>query len=355
MPKDLKIIPRVEIFSTGTWNGDAYTEADLDAMIQAFEDNPNFRPPIKFGHTEEQKLAQIDGMPAIGWVGKIFREGSKLFAELVDIPSKVFDLLQTRAYRKVSSEIYWNIDINGKKYKRMLGGLALLGADLPGVQNLNDILAFYGLKDFETIKSYAKIESTSKTYLYDNPEVPRMEKTEGQVKAETELKAAQDALKKASDDAKKFKADLEKVTTENKELKEYKVESEKEKLEAAKKLEAEKVKNFAEGLVKDELASKAMVPFITSFLGEEKKEYTQGDKKVSKAEYFKEMLKLFKAACDVNFQEESSTGKKKLGSSNEAALEEKIEKYMSENKCSYKTAYKAIMVSVKEDESPSDE
>ena len=134
----------VEIFSVGNWNGDDYTIEDLNTMVAAFEETKQGAQPfLKLGHDPKQKLIQADGLPAAGWIERIYVRGNKLFADFTDIPKKVYDLIQAKAYKKVSSEIFWNIKVGEKTYKRMLAAVALLGADTPGVMNLNDILAMY--------------------------------------------------------------------------------------------------------------------------------------------------------------------------------------------------------------------
>ena len=74
----------VEIFEAGRWygknsgrDGDVYTENDLDEMIKAHNEiGGKIKPPFKLGHDDNQKLAQKDGYPAIGWVTNLYRQGS---------------------------------------------------------------------------------------------------------------------------------------------------------------------------------------------------------------------------------------------------------------------------------------
>ena len=138
----------VEIFSAGKWNGDTYTEEDLDAMVAAHNDlKSRLSPPVKLGHNDEQKLLAKDGFPAAGWIVNLYRQGKKLIADLTGIPKKIADLMRVGAYRKRSAEIFWDYEdpTTGKKYSRVLCGLALLGEELPAVSTLDDILALYGI------------------------------------------------------------------------------------------------------------------------------------------------------------------------------------------------------------------
>lgn len=147
----------IEIFAAGKHNGDEYTEADLDAMVEAFG-ALDFRPPLKAGHVKD-----TPGMPALGWIDNLRREGSKLVADFIDMPDLVFNAIKDKLYNTVSAEVYWNFERAGKKFHRALKAVALLGADIPAVANLRplhemfddkDAEVHYG-EDYET-KDYAK-------------------------------------------------------------------------------------------------------------------------------------------------------------------------------------------------------
>jgi len=97
---ELKSVEGVEVFSAGKWNGDIYTIEDLDIMVQAFDETRGgIQPHIKLGHDDGQKIIQTDGLPAAGWIGNLYRSGEKLYADFVDIPKKVFQLIENKAYR----------------------------------------------------------------------------------------------------------------------------------------------------------------------------------------------------------------------------------------------------------------
>ena len=101
----------VEIFACGNWNGDKYTDEDLENIARSFEETkPSLKPYLKIGHDDNQLLAQRDGMPAVGWVERIKKIGNKLFADFCDVPKKVYDLIKAGAYKRISSEIFFNIN-----------------------------------------------------------------------------------------------------------------------------------------------------------------------------------------------------------------------------------------------------
>lgn len=134
-----------EIFSAGTWNGDEFTVADLEEIARNFETlKPlGLKPPLKFGHDDDQNLlGQDDGAPAIGWVDSLEVAGEKLIATFADVPELVAELIRANRYRRVSSEIYFRIKKDGKEIGKALKAVALLGADIPAVTNLQDLAAF---------------------------------------------------------------------------------------------------------------------------------------------------------------------------------------------------------------------
>jgi len=135
-----------EIFSAGVWNGDKYTTEDLDAMVSAFTAlGDEVKPPVKLGHRPSIKAEpREDGQPALGWVSSLKREGEKLIAHLTELPEVVYQAIKKKRYKRVSSEIFWNYTSGAEKFKRVLGGVALLGADMPAVRNLKDLEALFG-------------------------------------------------------------------------------------------------------------------------------------------------------------------------------------------------------------------
>src|SRR5262245_26461672 len=129
-------IDNLEIFAAGRWNGDNYTVQDLRAMVNAF-DKVGFEPPIKAGHEngqeDPQAAARVFGEPALGYVKALRVIGNKLYADLKGIPKRFADLIKAGAFRRVSSEIYWDYtdDSSGKTFPRVLKAIAFLGAKIP--------------------------------------------------------------------------------------------------------------------------------------------------------------------------------------------------------------------------------
>lgn len=150
-----KTLRGVEIFSTGTWNGDSYSESDLDAIVSAHA-SLGIIPPLKLGHTEGQKFfGQADGHPALGWAERLYRHGKKLLADFEGIPEALHGLIREKKYRKVSAEIYWDYkDSDGRTWPRVLRAVALLGADMPAVSNLQDLQTALLADQSRTVHAY---------------------------------------------------------------------------------------------------------------------------------------------------------------------------------------------------------
>jgi hypothetical protein len=133
-----------EIFSTGEWNGERFTRRDLHEIARNFRLlRGQLHPPLKFGHDEGQTLlGQGDGDPALGWVQRLWVRGDRLLARFVDVPGLVLEAIRAGRYRRVSAELYFDVRRGGRRLGKALKAVALLGADLPAVTNLNDLTAY---------------------------------------------------------------------------------------------------------------------------------------------------------------------------------------------------------------------
>jgi len=178
----------VEIFRSGAWNGDEYSNADLDDMVRNF-DRVGFQVPITLGHQKEP------GAPAYGWVKHIRRVGDKLVADFRDLPKKLVDMIRQGRFGATSAEIFWNLERNGKKFRRVLKAVALLGAETPAVSGLaplqwavasNTITTFdrvtactfnlsgegeHQMTQTEEATPSAKINRLARAYIYDHPQI----------------------------------------------------------------------------------------------------------------------------------------------------------------------------------------
>jgi len=132
-------ITGAEVFEAGTWNGLTFTDDDLDGIVSSFNAlKLAGRIPLKFGHMGEDAR---DGSPALGWVTKLYREGSKLMADIADIPDVVYKAIGKKLYKFVSIELLKNVKANTGFIPWVLDAVALLGATAPAVGTLKELEA----------------------------------------------------------------------------------------------------------------------------------------------------------------------------------------------------------------------
>lgn len=252
---ELKQLTGIEIFQTGKWNGETYTQSDLQSMVDSFVPlKETLQPYVKLGHNEKQKLLAEDGLPAAGWIENIYMAGDKLLADIKDMPKTIYELIKNKAYKRISSEIYWNLkDSAGNTYKRALKAISLLGGDTPAVGSLANIEALYAKRYVNDLDGEVK---TVEIEYFTKGDIMDLEK----IKAEYEAKLAKQDTKIAEMTV-AHKSELEAKDKAFSELETAKetVEGEKEALETKVNEGEEKaVESEVEKKV-DELISKKKV------------------------------------------------------------------------------------------------
>ena len=163
-----------EIFAVGTWNGDTYTLADLDALVDAYERTKGeYVPFLKLGHDDSQALAKKSGLaigelPMLGVIENMRRHGDKLIADFKNVPAKLAELIKAGAYRPVSAEIWTDIKMRAGKFRLMLKAVGILGADAPAVSGLNsldDLIALYSAgPEHAAARAY---KTDAEVWIYD--------------------------------------------------------------------------------------------------------------------------------------------------------------------------------------------
>ncbi len=343
-------INEVEVFSAGKWNNDEYSVSDLYKIVDAFNSlKVGFRPYLKLGHDDKQKLAKSSGLPSVGWVDNLYVKGTKLFADMTHIPEKVYKLIKAKAYRKVSCEIYWNLTVDNNKYDRVLGGIALLGAENPGVMNLDDILGNYSFDWGNNQVTVAQFEKQDQYKSYSQEFNSKLgeqmadEKSEKELQLEQEIENLKKEFSQKEDSLKKLADEKSQVEKEIEDLKKFKLEAEQREAEALLKAEEAKRSQFVSELESKKLVTPAMKSLVYQLLTE-KKEYSIDNKTYTKESLLEDVLKLAHEASKVNFEESTRADFGKMG---DDEMEDKIQKYMKEHKCDYVQAYKAVMKEVK--------
>lgn len=328
---ELHSVKDVEIFSTGIWNGRQIQDEDLDAICESFNaTSGTLKPYLKLGHNKEQEMLKSAGLPAAGWVENVRKVGSKLVADFVDIPRQIYQLIKAKAYRKVSCEIYSDIDINGEKRRKFLGAVALLGAETPGVMNLKDILSQYNLSEkYKCLEAFTAENYGNKLELLEindlNSEMVRMDEQNAKLQADLDAAKAQaDTYKAELEAANKAKADAEAALAASK--------------KATADAEADK---FVAELQSEKLCTKAMAPMVKAVLSSEVVEkYSIEAKEYSRQDLLKEILKGAAEAAKVNFSNATTAGADTR--SDEDKAKENVEKYAKEHNCSYSDAYRIV-------------
>lgn len=333
----------VEIFSAGTWNGKEHTIADLYAMCDSFSAlKPGWIPSLKLGHDDSQKVAKSSGLPSVGWVDRVYVLGDKLMADFENIPDKVFQLIKKKAYRKVSCEIYYGIKFGESTFSHVLGAVAFLGAELPGVMNLNDILDQYSHLStgevFAILEKQDTFNQYSRTFEMNHTEETQMSKTENELALEAQL--AEQATKFSSLEAEKAALETEKV-----ELMKFKADAEAATVKAELAQKEAELKQFVLELKSKKLVTVATEPMVQDLLSD-KVEFTVGEEKLTKGQLIEKLLTLTQASGNINF-DESLFAKKDDGDGDDDAKDQKaVDKFMKDNpKCSAQEAYKAVMKS----------
>lgn len=312
---DLKELKGVEIFAVGTHNGDKYTEKDLEQMVASFNQiGEQIKPHLKIGHSDKQTLLAADEIPAAGWMTNLYKKGEKLVADFKDVPQKIYNLIKNKAYKRISSEIYWNFKHkDGKIYPRVMRACALLGGATPAVTNLADIEALYG--NLEPIKAYKADNQDLRIYEWEENEMEEIKKYESKIaKLEEEKKALENKAKESDEKAKKYEMEIKKAERETKEL---------------------NVEIKLDEWIKDKKILPAQRDYTFSLLTNmDKEEIEIGEKKFTREGLVEEIIKLNK--LDINSEEK--TEHTENNKENEESLDSKALKYAEENNVSYKQA-----------------
>lgn len=298
----------VEIFQSGTWNGNTYTDSDLDDMVEAFEATKEvLKPYMKLGHDNGQKLVQKDGYPSAGWITSLKRSGNKLLATIKAIPSSIGELIKKQRYGRFSAEIYHNVEVGGKNFRRAVKAVALLGADTPAVGTTKDLVNVY-----ENLK-FDKVDTC----------------------------ITQDA----SEEEMQFKEQAEALATENKVLRDRMSRIENDSKQA-------KVQQF----IDEQMALGKIVPaqaeLYTALLmseGVHKFSKLDDDNKLQTEDLstFGIVSKIIEAGSPaVDFSVKSGNQKPSVKHEDDK-LDDQIREYMKENKVSYGEAYDAVSQEVK--------
>jgi hypothetical protein len=136
----------MEIMAIGKWNGFKFDTNRLKTIAKNFKKLIEVHSvPLKIGHAEDQiGNTKSEYQHALGWADDVWvTAAGKLMAKFIDVPEVVYKAVQKKLYRKVSVELDFDVKYKGKDLGDVLSGVALLGADIPAVNTINDLQAFF--------------------------------------------------------------------------------------------------------------------------------------------------------------------------------------------------------------------
>jgi hypothetical protein len=146
---ELREVHEMEIFRSGTHNGDDFSEADLQEMADNFKAlKEDLRPKLKITHAEDSTQESLAGLASYGDVVDVFiktdSDGKKrLFAKLSRVPLEVYDWIKEGRFAERSIELYPEFKLGTKDdspiYKNVLKAIALLGHQMPAVTGMTPI------------------------------------------------------------------------------------------------------------------------------------------------------------------------------------------------------------------------
>ena len=327
---DVFDLPSQEIFASGKWNGDNYTDEDLESMAQAFrETSQTWGVPVKLSHDHPSHL------PAVGWVENVRRVGAKLLADFKRVPKKIYDLIKAGGYRGKSAEVFWNVKVNDKTYPYLLKAVAILGVDPKAVQSINDLVALYGAAGGHTMKAY---EGAGESKSYDLGDDIKEEAQMEELKAK--LAEAEKNYAEATEKVKGLETELGKAKAAHDEQLKRAVDAEGKLTAYAEAETARNIEATVNKLIDDAKLAPAKKDYAVALLkglkSTAEKKYTFNEKEYSLEQIALELLESGKV--DLNTEENSEVGERQA-----ADLDGKAKEYMAKHEgMSYKDALRAV-------------
>lgn len=135
-----------EILRPGTWHGSkggktSVTSADLSTIVETFKETyPAIKPVLRIGDHEDKNGSP---KPAVGWVSDLKVKGDRLLARFTDVPRVVREAIGRKLFRNVSAGLWREYEVDGKPHEWVLNHVAILGAELPAVNGLADLDAYF--------------------------------------------------------------------------------------------------------------------------------------------------------------------------------------------------------------------
>lgn len=143
-----------EVFKAGVYPQGKFTKKDVAEIAKNYD--PNFcEAPITIDH--------IQSGPAYGWVETVKADGDKLKVSFKDIPAEFEKDVKDGKYKKVSVELYRNLEGKGAYLK----AVSFLGAAIPQVKGLEPIKFMESESDTYEFESGGDSEQFSEADIDD--------------------------------------------------------------------------------------------------------------------------------------------------------------------------------------------
>lgn len=144
-----------EVFKTGTYPQGKFTKKDIEKIAENYD--PKFcEAPITIDH--------VQSGPAFGWVDNVKAEDDKLKVSFKDVPEEFEKEVNAGKYKKVSVELYRNLEGKGAYLK----AVSFLGAATPQVKGLEPI------KFMDSEADFYEFEADIETDTFTEKEVEEM-------------------------------------------------------------------------------------------------------------------------------------------------------------------------------------
>lgn len=203
-----------EVFKAGTYPQGKFTKKEIAEIAKNYD--PQFcEAPITIDHQQSG--------PAYGWVDKVVAENDKLKVSFKDIPEAFEKDVNSGKYKKVSVELYRNLEGKGAYLK----AVSFLGAATPQVKGLEPI------KFMESESDTYEFNSENETENFSEEEINNLKKQvedlEAQVKTFKEnnkkletIKSLKEKISALNDEVATFKEKAEGKEEIEKELNDIK-------------------------------------------------------------------------------------------------------------------------------------
>ena len=156
-----------EVFKAGTYPQGVFSSQDVEALANNYD--PKFsEAPLTLDH--EQKG------PAYGWVSNLKAEDGKLKASFRDVAGELKEYVQSGKYKKISVEIYRELD--GKK--PYLKAVSFLGAAIPQIKGMEPV-------EFKEGESQTYIFEAEESEIKENQELIKLQDQVSELESQMKL------------------------------------------------------------------------------------------------------------------------------------------------------------------------